>query len=36
MAAILLTLKREEWLAIGVSLAALVLVYALLRLRRSP
>ena len=36
MAAILLTLKREEWLAIGVSLAALVLVYALLRLRRAP
>jgi APA family basic amino acid/polyamine antiporter len=34
MAAILTTLTGKEWRAIGIALAVLVVVYALLRLRR--
>ncbi len=36
MAAIVTTLKFEEWRAIGIALAALVLVYLVLRMRAKP
>ena len=37
MTAIVATLTRKEWLAIGIALAVLVVVYAGLRvLRRQP
>jgi hypothetical protein len=35
MAAIVTTLTKLEWAAIGIALALLVVLYAFLRLRRS-